>query len=168
MEEVLTEYCVNHANVETVVRCSRCDAPICPKCMISTPVGMRCRQCAKLRGSPVYELSGRYLWQAVGAAAGIVAVGGFVFALLAPFIARTLLLSFFIYMFAGMGIGELIGRAANHKRGLRLQILAIAATVLTLFGRPLLLLATTARLVVNPLSLLLVAVACLGAYNRLK
>src|SRR5258708_5025877 len=120
MEEVLTEYCINHRNVETVVHCGRCEVPICPKCMISTPVGMRCAKCANVRRSPVYDVSGRYLWQAVGAAAGIVVVGSFIAAIAAPFIARTFLLSIFIYLFAGMGIAELISRAANRKHGPRL------------------------------------------------
>ncbi len=168
MEEVLTEYCINHHNVETVVHCSRCEAPICPKCMISTPVGMRCKTCANVRRSPIYDLSGRYLWQALGVAAGIVVVGGFIAAIAAPLIARTLLFSFFIYAFAGMGIAELISRAANHKHGPLLQLIAIVTTVLTLFGPTLLAAVLTFRFQVNPLTILLVMVACVGAYQRLK
>jgi len=31
------------------VRCSNCERPICPDCMTSTPVGMRCPECARQR-----------------------------------------------------------------------------------------------------------------------
>ena len=44
------EVCYRHPNRETGVRCSNCGRPICPDCMTSTPVGMRCPECAR-RGS---------------------------------------------------------------------------------------------------------------------
>jgi len=41
--------CYRHPSRETGVVCSNCDRPICPDCMTSTPVGMRCPECAKDR-----------------------------------------------------------------------------------------------------------------------
>jgi membrane associated rhomboid family serine protease len=41
--------CYRHPNRETGVSCSNCGRPICPECMTSTPVGMRCPECAKQR-----------------------------------------------------------------------------------------------------------------------
>ena len=41
------EVCYRHPNRETGVRCSNCDRPICPDCMTSTSVGMRCPECAR-------------------------------------------------------------------------------------------------------------------------
>lgn len=38
--------CYRHADRETNVSCSMCARPICPECMTSTPVGMRCPECA--------------------------------------------------------------------------------------------------------------------------
>jgi membrane associated rhomboid family serine protease len=43
------ETCYRHPNRETGVSCSNCGRPICPECMTSTPVGMRCPECAKQR-----------------------------------------------------------------------------------------------------------------------
>jgi membrane associated rhomboid family serine protease len=37
--------CYRHPDRETYIRCSRCDKPICPDCMISAPVGYQCPQC---------------------------------------------------------------------------------------------------------------------------
>jgi membrane associated rhomboid family serine protease len=39
--------CYRHPNRETGVACSNCGRPICPDCMTSTPVGMRCPDCAR-------------------------------------------------------------------------------------------------------------------------
>src|SRR3954466_9194209 len=41
--------CYRHPNRETGVSCSNCGRPICPDCMTSTPVGMRCPECARQR-----------------------------------------------------------------------------------------------------------------------
>jgi membrane associated rhomboid family serine protease len=41
------EVCYRHPSRETGVRCSNCERPICPDCMTSTPVGMRCPECAR-------------------------------------------------------------------------------------------------------------------------
>ena len=43
------EVCYRHPKRETGVRCSNCGRPICPDCMTSTPVGMRCPECASQR-----------------------------------------------------------------------------------------------------------------------
>ena len=43
------DVCYRHPDRETGVACSNCERPICPDCMISTPVGFRCPECAKQR-----------------------------------------------------------------------------------------------------------------------
>src|SRR3990172_382923 len=42
-----TLYCVNHPDVETTLRCNRCEKPICSKCAILTPTGYRCKECVR-------------------------------------------------------------------------------------------------------------------------
>jgi membrane associated rhomboid family serine protease len=39
--------CYRHTDRETGVSCSNCGRPICPDCMTSTSVGMRCPECAR-------------------------------------------------------------------------------------------------------------------------
>ena len=39
--------CYRHPDRETGVSCSNCGRPICPDCMTTTPVGMRCPECAR-------------------------------------------------------------------------------------------------------------------------
>src|ERR1700690_121297 len=39
--------CYRHPGRETAVACSNCGRPICPDCMTTSPVGMRCPECAR-------------------------------------------------------------------------------------------------------------------------
>src|SRR5579875_417287 len=41
--------CYRHPSRETGVSCSSCGRPICPDCMTTTSVGMRCPECARER-----------------------------------------------------------------------------------------------------------------------
>src|SRR5512140_2507734 len=40
-------HCVNHPNVETTLRCNRCERPICARCAVLTPTGYRCKECVR-------------------------------------------------------------------------------------------------------------------------
>jgi membrane associated rhomboid family serine protease len=47
--------CYRHPSRETGVSCSSCGRPICPDCMTTTPVGMRCPECSK-QGTKVMRM----------------------------------------------------------------------------------------------------------------
>jgi hypothetical protein len=166
--EADTLHCARHPDVETVLRCGRCETPICPRCSISTPVGMRCRDCAQVRRPPMYDLRGRYLWQALGAALALAIAGGLIFNLALGIAGRSILLAAVLYLLAGIGIAEALSAAANRKRGPRLQALAAITVVLATQSASLLSLALAHRLVLNPIALILTAIAAVIAWTRLR
>lgn len=108
--------CPRDPGVETGLRCSRCETPICPKCMLQTPVGARCRDCARISRSPIYTLSTAHYARAAAASVIGGVVMGLVWALvLLPF-------SFgFLSIFLGAGLGYAFTRildvATGRKRG---------------------------------------------------
>lgn len=113
--------CARHPEVETALRCSRCDTPICPKCMIQTPVGARCPACARIARSPVYTVKGQYLLRAIAAGVG----GGFVMGTIWGFASQNFVEiaygGIFMSLLLGVGLGYVFTRlmefATRRKRG---------------------------------------------------
>lgn len=42
-------YCYKHSKETTRVTCGRCERPICAKCLVVGPAGVRCKVCARNR-----------------------------------------------------------------------------------------------------------------------
>ncbi len=117
-------YCATHRNVETGLACGKCGKFICPRCMIQTPVGSRCNDCARVRKSPVFDVSATQYLLTSAAAVVLGVILGLVGAVLRmefghfPFVTGILA--------AGVGyvMGEAVSRVANRKRGMGLSIIA--------------------------------------------
>ena len=59
--------CAAHPQTETYLSCGKCGKPICPACLVQTPVGARCKKCANVRPDLVYHISTPYLLRAIAA-----------------------------------------------------------------------------------------------------
>jgi hypothetical protein len=162
--------CATHPNVETELSCGRCEKPICPKCLIHSPVGSRCRECANVRRIPTYNVSGTiFLRAAIGAVvAGLVLGAGWAFLNPITYV--------FFGAIAGIGIGYMIGEVvtviANRRRGPILQGIAVGGVVLAYVVRVTLLLAVgdwgLHNLRNDALGLVVVVIAGLVAAGRAR
>ncbi len=122
--------CSYHPGVETDLRCGKCDKPICPRCLVETPVGARCPDCARSPKLPTFRLSRRYYLMAVGAALGMAIVSGAAWGAIewvVPFFSLNLLLA----PGAGYVIGDVTSLATNRKRGTGLAIIGGSAVVIS-------------------------------------
>jgi hypothetical protein len=117
--------CPRDPGVETALRCSRCENPICPKCLIQSPVGARCRDCARIVRSPIYTLSNGGIARAAVASL----VGGVVMGLIWGLVLLPFTFGFFS-IFLGAGLGYAFTRAlevaTGRKRGPVVVSFAIA------------------------------------------
>lgn len=116
-------YCYRHPDRETLIRCSRCNRPICLKCQVRHPVGIRCRECAQIRKDPLSSLTPVQYVLAFATALGGGVIGGFI----APFLG--ILFGIFIGPLIGGAIAEFVGRVIGYKRGLPLQIIVAVCIV---------------------------------------
>ena len=107
--------CATHPEVETSLRCGKCGKPICPKCLVQTPVGARCADCARLEKLPTYHVSFRYYLRAIGAGLSLAIVSGIAWGALGNYL--PLNLSLLIAPGMGYAIGEVISLSTNRKRG---------------------------------------------------
>jgi len=126
--------CTYHPDVETNLRCGKCGTPICPKCMVQTPVGARCPDCAKLYKLPTYRVSTKYYLIAVGTALGMAIACGIAWGVVRAFVSFTffnLVLNLLLAAGAGYAIGEVVSLSVNRKRGTGLAIIGGVALVIS-------------------------------------
>lgn len=123
-------YCATHPNVETGLACGRCGRYICPRCMIQTPVGSRCRDCARVRRSPVFDVSTRQYLLAALAAVGMGVILGVVGSILRLEFGRFPFVTGILAAGVGYIVGEVVSRVTNRKRGLGLSIIAAAGVAI--------------------------------------
>jgi uncharacterized membrane protein len=110
--------CARHPNTETVLRCGRCETPICPRCLISTPVGARCPTCAQVKRFATL-LKPREMARAVVYGVAVGAIGTAILSFI-PF------LGLIGYAILGFGVGEVVSIGANRKRLRELGPIAVA------------------------------------------
>jgi len=111
MSEPEVLHCINHPQVETRLRCSKCGNPICPKCAVQTPVGFRCPQCVRSQQAIFYTATS--LDYAIATVVGLVisTVAAFIMGRLGIFL--TLILG----PVAGGVIAEVVRWAIRRRRG---------------------------------------------------
>jgi len=119
--------CKNHPGTETYLRCGKCGEPICAKCVVITPVGARCRECAQLKRLPTFVLTPGDYARAIVAML-VAAVGG---GIIASFLAGIIPFGgILIPIGLGFVIGEAVALATNRKRATPLKVIAAIGVVL--------------------------------------
>lgn len=160
-------FCARHPDVETVLECGRCGTPICPRCMIHTPGGIRCPDCAKLRRPPMYELAPLDYAKAIGVGVVLAVALGFAGAILFPprgFGGLFLLLALFVGSAVGGLVAEAIHRATNGKRGVAMQVIGAG----TLAGALLVRMVLSGEFELDIAGLLIAGVGVFAVWGRLR
>lgn len=112
--------CAFHPETETNLRCAECDRYICAKDMVTTPVGYKCRECARPAPGQLGGIKPRQYGLAVLASLGAGAGGGI---LLGGLIGRTPIL---LTLFFGMLVGEATRRGSGGHRMPAIAAVAVA------------------------------------------
>lgn len=123
-------YCHWHPGVETGLYCSQCGKHICTQCMVQAPVGIRCRECGKAVATPTFNVTPSYYARAISVAVAGGIGGGLLWALFTYVLGGIPFLPSLAAIGVGYGIGELISRAVNRKRGIALAWIAGCSTAL--------------------------------------
>ena len=111
--------CYRHPKVETSLRCSRCEQPICADCAVLTPVGYRCRECGRER-SATQTLEPKHLVMGL--------VVGFGLPFLAGYLATRLPIHLFL-IFLGAIVGGIVGPLIRKAIGMKSSHLMAAVSI---------------------------------------
>lgn len=164
-------YCARHPSTETALTCGRCGVPICPECLVHTPGGIRCPDCAQLRRPPMYEPDVRDLVLAIGVAAVLALPLGFLGSILVPPSRVGGFFLLIIALLAGSGAGAVVAESiqrATGKRGLTMQLIAIGGIALAALLRLLFSGTAPEDVLRDTVGLFLVAIAAVAAWGRLR
>jgi len=118
-----TLYCANHPQTETMLRCNRCEKPICTKCAVLTDTGYRCKEC--VRGQQKAFETAEIVDYPI--AFVVAAVVSFIGSLIAP------RLSFFVIILgpiAGTIVAEAVRFSIRKRRANNLFITAAAGALI--------------------------------------
>ncbi|MBI9044461.1 MAG: hypothetical protein JEZ06_08250 [Anaerolineaceae bacterium] len=125
-DEVAVMYCTYHPDRETMLRCNRCEKPICTSCVNKTPTGYRCKDC--IRGQQkVFDTAQPWDYIIAFFVAAIIAFLG---SRAASFI------GFFILIIApivGGLIAEAVRRAVKRRRSKLLTRISVIGAVVGCF-----------------------------------
>ena len=116
-------YCYVHPQRETLLRCNRCERPICTDCAILTPTGYRCKECVKSQQKTFETAQSQDYFLAVIIAAVISFAGSLI-------AGRLGFLTILIAPGAGIIAAEVVRRAVHRRRSKLLFQLAAGAAVL--------------------------------------
>ncbi len=131
-----TMTCANHPKRETLLRCNRCEKPICTDCAVLTEVGYRCKECVRGQQAAYYNgqaydlpLAGGVSWLL----GGIIGALAYLFLGLLGFF--SLIAAIFVGPAAGGIVVEAVRRAVNKRRSRHMKpVTALAFFLGVLFA----------------------------------
>ena len=131
--------CARHPDVETGLSCGRCGTPICPKCLVYTPAGTRCPDCAAIGRPKMYVLGPLDYARAIATVVVLGLAIGVLYGMVLSPSPRIGLFSLLLGGAAGYGVGyvmaALLDVTTSRKRGREMQIVAAGGVVLVWLTR---------------------------------
>ena len=116
--------CATHPGVSTNLRCSKCEPPVCPQCLVHAAVGIRCGECGKGTVPPTYRVEASSLTIGIVTAVALGLAGGLALGLFVRPFGGLIHLAAFVGL--GLVMAEAVSWAAGGKRGRRVQYVAAA------------------------------------------
>lgn len=109
--------CYRHSDIETGLRCAKCNRPICAKCARRTPVGYICPECERRQENKYYTGGNLDYLIAVAVALPLSLIAAAVFTFIIGGIGWfAWLIAFFLAPMVGGFIAEAVRRAVQRRR----------------------------------------------------
>ncbi len=116
-------FCANHPDRPTLLRCNRCEKPICNQCSIQTPTGYRCKECVRGQQKK-FDTATKLDFPLAAVVAFLIGFGG-------SFIPRIILFfTLFIAPVIGFMISESVRFIVHKRRSTTLFVVVAGAAAL--------------------------------------
>ena len=115
--------CYKHPTRETLLRCNKCERPICTECAVLTPTGYRCKECVRGQQKVFNNAKAADYIISIVVGAGLAFIGSYIPSFLGFF-------TIFAAPFAGTLIGTAISKLTGSRRAKSLFNAATIAVVL--------------------------------------
>lgn len=156
--------CSRHPSVETRLRCANCETPICPKCAVEAPIGMRCPDCAR----PARSGGLRRRPDQIGRALGVAVLGALVGGLLIGAVRLLLPIGGLIVAYlVGLQIGQRVRTAASGNTVDVVRAVAVGGAVASAVVAEVVI-GVGGREVFNLYTVLRAGIAAFGAWQALR
>ncbi|MCX7707951.1 MAG: hypothetical protein N2204_08095 [Anaerolineae bacterium] len=123
--------CANHPKRETLLRCNRCEKPICTGCAVLTEVGYRCKECVRGQQAAYYNGQAYDLPVAGGMSlllGGIIGILAYLFLGLLGFF--SLIGAIFLGPAVGGAVVEAVRRVVRRRRSRHMKPVTALAFLL--------------------------------------
>ena len=111
----------NSKHSDSNIFCVRCGVPICPKCIVHSPVGVRCISCGKSSLSVLNKMSFSLFLKTLFVSSFSGLLMGYILLIMS---------STYLYwihwigvLFAAYAISEIVYRISEYKRGFKVQLI---------------------------------------------
>ncbi|MBT3555274.1 MAG: hypothetical protein HN926_05540 [Chloroflexi bacterium] len=135
--DIFDSTCLRHPDIFSNLGCGRCGDFICPQCMVQSPVGARCPDCANIGQAPIFQLTHVEVVRSITLSLASAVVFGIAYAVIV-WVLWVLPLGFmignvaaaFVIALAGAPVGDFVRRVGKNKLDARLRILAAVTMLL--------------------------------------
>lgn len=119
-------YCANHPDRETLLRCNKCNKPICLECAVQTPVGYRCKECVREQQNVYYNAGAGDNWIALAIAFVVTAVATPIVAFFLGVVGWfSIIIALLAGGAAGSALAQIIRQAVKRRRSRTMRWFAL-------------------------------------------
>ena len=118
------QFCYKHPQISTLISCNKCGVNICSKCMVSSVIGMRCKNCVQTKRHHLLQIK-PFTYIIAGIFSIFIAiVMGFIWGILANI--HAFLFDIILPIVAGFTGRESISIIAKRKRSMGLAMMGVS------------------------------------------
>lgn len=128
-DKVTLQKCATHPKVETGLSCSKCGQYICPKCMIQTPVGGRCKKCAQMRKPPIFDVTIKHYAIALTVSLLVGGISGVSSSIVLDITGWIFLVPWIVATIVGYLIGKTVSLSVNQKRSPVFGVIVVSGVI---------------------------------------